>query len=115
MFATEGHFRLAANKYLTQRRNRYFKSNFGASPNVCAVTWNMFGLGDDNGGVEFKYLLWALLFLKTYAVLSVLASAVGVTANTFRKYLWPMVGRIAGLAPKVVSFLSCRLRLTTMH
>lgn len=85
VFATESHFRHAARSILDSRRatqgggaagggggrTKDFTSLFGVSPEVCALTWNLFDL-DGAPNLMFKHLLWALMFMKVYAKLSVL-------------------------------------------
>ena len=101
-FATANHFRHAALSILKKSRRGTFASFFGCNEHVCTLTWNMFDLGD-LPNVTFKHLLWALMFLKIYAVDSILCQLCGVSSATFRKYRDVMVQRIAALRVQVVS------------
>jgi len=79
---------------------RRFKSFFGVSPQICALTWNLikYELPDDYKEV---HLLWALLFLKCYNTESVNRAIVGCDEKTFRKRVWMVVDKLAFM--KVVS------------
>jgi hypothetical protein len=103
VFATENHFLHAARPILAKRTRGggAFKTLFGASPAVCALTWNLFDLAAD-ANLHFKHLLWGLLFLKTYGKANMLAAMVGCHRETFMKWTWHVVKKIAGLKPRVV-------------
>jgi uncharacterized protein (DUF2336 family) len=49
-----------------------------------------------------RYLMWALLLLRTYNREEVLATMAGVDEKTFRKWAWKLVERLAQLQ-KLVS------------
>lgn len=56
-------------------------------------------------------MLWALMFLKTYAKESVLSGMAGsVDEKTFRKWVWLFVCAIASLESNVVSTTATRTR-----
>jgi hypothetical protein len=88
-----------------------FPALFGVSPSVCAKTWNLL-LEDDvnagNGkGFLVKHLLWGLMFLKSYGTSAALAKLAGfVCRETYMKWTWIAVKRVASLRSKVVS-LNC--------
>lgn len=68
---------------------RQFKAHFGVSPRVVAAIWKRIDRRD-LAPAEFlpSHLLWTLLFLKLYSCEDVLASLVGTTRLTFRKWVW---------------------------
>ena len=78
-----------------------FRSHFGTSPRICAYLWKSMTL--PNGALP-EHLLWALLFMKVYATEAVLANMLGVCRNTFRKWIWLVLGAMHALEGKVVSF-----------
>ena len=92
---------------LNKSNMRAFRARFGVSPGVCSVVWDLIvrnSRGASGGSSQnFVLLLWALLFLKTYATEAVLASMTNVDAKTFRNQVWPMIELIASLKPHVVS------------
>lgn len=84
-----------------------FRSFFGISAVVCTVVWKML-LEDDllPEDAVASYLLWALMFLKTYNTESVLAGiAGGVDEQTYQKWTWIFIDCIVALEVKVVSVL----------
>ena len=64
---------------------RKFRSFFGTSPLVCAVTWDRLLLVRPNNSAP-QHLLWALMFLKNYSTGCVNAALTGVSEKTFRKW-----------------------------
>ena len=87
---------------------RLFSALFGASNSAIAKLWMLISDGNTlhqgaDGFVEPKHLLWALMFLKQYAVEEVLASTAGVTAKTFRNHVRKTMDRINACYPSVVS------------
>jgi hypothetical protein len=91
---------------------RRFREFFGCSPTVAANAWNMIELkGEEWTGIqqhfgrEVKHMLWALMFLKTYAKESTLSTlAGGVDEKTLRKWSQIYVEALAMLEPYLVSF-----------
>lgn len=92
--------------YTTRER---FVSFFGIEPMMCEIVWKRI---INNGSTShFKeapnpiHLLWALLFLKTYAKTTVLAAICGCDAKTYRKHAWFYAEAVANLDSQVVSRL----------
>ena len=97
MFATEAHFRLAAEPLMRVRKD--FKAMFGTTPKVCALTWNLMDLPAD---AEPKYLLWALFFMKQYPKWVVIGQVTGASKPTFKKWAWFFIHKIHALHPHLV-------------
>ena len=113
VFAADNLIRLTARPILAAQTQRDFSSFFGTSPAVCALTWNMFDLGDEPGA-SLRHLLWGLMLMKTYAKESVLCKLAGsVTRTTFRRWAWRMILLIARLKAHVVRLYYC-LSLTML-
>jgi hypothetical protein len=83
---------------------RKFRSKFGTGPEVCAALWLLLFpdlIADEKA---CAHILWALMWLKTYAKeepLTLLGG--GVDAKTYRKWAWFYINAIADLEPDVVS------------
>ena len=59
---------------------------------------------------SIQHMLWALMFLKTYAKETTLSTLAGrVDEETWWAWFWPMVEAIADLEPIVVSPNVCHL------
>ena len=84
--------------------NRRFRGNFGTTPAICVILWDMI-TPDENMPKGFKccHLLWALMFLKLYASEHVLCSMAECDEKTFRKWAWLFVFALADLEPEYVS------------
>lgn len=82
---------------------RRFKSNFGITPLVCAVTWNQFH--EVPTGAQPVHFLWSLLLLKTYGTESHLRSILNVDEKTLRKWVKIFVRLIADLKVVSLSFI----------
>lgn len=85
-----------------------FRYWFGTSPTITAITWSRLiesGWTNYSGVREAKpkYLLWALLFLKSYGTEAVLSAMVDADEKTFRKWAWFYVEGIATLHSSTVS------------
>jgi len=85
-----------------------FSSWFGTGSIVVALTWcrlHFSGwLSKTHDVSRPVHLLWALLFLQTYATEPTLAAQVGgVDKKTFQKWAWFYLEGVANLASKVVS------------
>lgn len=93
-------------------KNTRYVANFGAHPSVVALLWQLLvGCNTLDTYCKPKHLLWALLFLKTYATFDVIACRVGADEKTVRKWVWYVVHALADLVDDVVSAyaLSCLL------
>ena len=65
-------------------RSRDFQAHFGVSPFIVSIVWS--SLCDRGGlpkGMLHQHLLWALCWLKVYAMLSILNLK---SEKTFKKY-----------------------------
>ena len=98
---------LADNVEATMTQDRDFRSQFGVNWRVCSSLWNLLDEHFSSApGLKRqpKHLLWALMFLKTYANESTYRCLTGVTEKTFRKWAWHVIGEIADLSPMIVSY-----------
>ncbi len=70
--------------------SRRFRAYFGTSSKVCCFLWVMV---KESVPVHCQpvYLLWALMFLKTYSTENVNASIALVDEKTFRKWCWVII------------------------
>jgi hypothetical protein len=83
---------------------RFFKSAYGSSPEVCSHTWeylNHYNVIPEKAVP--KHLLWAMIFIKSYASEGFLSALVGTTEKTYRKWIWLMLQSISHIYSKVVS------------
>ena len=81
-----------------------FRSMFGCGLLVFLSLWSMLETNDllPDGGTIY-HLLWTLMFMKTYAMQTVLCSlAGGVDKDTFMKWTWKFIEAIAMLEASVV-------------
>jgi hypothetical protein len=87
---SEGQVRLAAKTLLgSSSERRDFVSQFGVSPCVCAVVWNITCFDDD---ITLIHLLWALNFLKVYGKESVMVAFAGCCdRKTYRQKVWKVL------------------------
>jgi hypothetical protein len=90
----------------TKETPKLFISQFGTSPFICSILWMM--INEKNGdnlmrGSCPKKLLWALLFLRTYAKESTRRKLCNADQKTLQKWVWYFVTLIADLAQDVVS------------
>jgi hypothetical protein len=78
--------------------SRGFVALFGIPPLKVYQLWQLI---DDGHKRDKKYLpkhlMWALLLLRTYNREEVLATLVGVTEKTYRKWAWMMIQEIAAI------------------
>ena len=84
----------------TRDRLVRFRGTFGIDPFECSVVWKLmayFGLIPPHG--TETHLLWALMFLKTYAIESFLSSIAEVSEKTYRKWVWFFVYKLSCLEP----------------
>jgi hypothetical protein len=64
----------------------------GAKVEVVVMVWNKMVVHAHVGdGHKFKYLLWSLMFLKSYNTEDVLGNSCSVATNTLRKWIWKTV------------------------
>ena len=91
--------------------NRRFRGLFGISPNVCGKLWCLLS-NNRLASSQPRHLLWALLFLKSYANETVLSALTGADEKTQRLWIWRFLREISCL--KLVSVISnfIRLKLT---
>lgn len=68
---------------------RRFKTFFGISPKICAISWHLIK-NDLPMGYQEVHLLWALFFLKNYNKESVNHSVTGCNEKTFRTKVWSL-------------------------
>ena len=78
-------------------QERRFNSLFGVSPIVCCRVWQAC-VRRLPSGAEPVHLLWALLFLKTYATEDVLCAIAHVDRKTYRKYTWKVVTELSNIS-----------------
>jgi hypothetical protein len=92
---------------INETEDRRFRELFGCGPLVALALWVRIvenELAPPKGII--RHMLWALLFLKTYATETILCQMVGVKdKKTFRKWSWKFVEAISMLEPIVVSSL----------
>lgn len=77
--------------------NRRFASHFCVSQDVTCELWVLLEEGELPGGFRPSHLLWTLLFLTLYDSESVLAGMCGCHEDTFRKWIWVGIDRLANL------------------
>ena len=108
---------MAAMPLLQESSIRGFTGLFGVRPEVCALAWNLLDVGEIDG-VHFRHMLWALMFMKSYARESVLTSIAKVCRTTFRTWAKKVMIQISGLRTHVVrafAFDVCIVRLLKPH
>ena len=102
---TEDDFSLAGSQIMRRQRfdcltfKRRVRSYFRTSPSICVKIWEKIDPYNaiEYGRVEFKHLLWALMFMKIYSSENILASLAGCDEKTFRKWVWIFIHEIANL------------------
>lgn len=90
-----------------ERNLKRFKCLFGVSPWLVSIIWKrVFCENPPVTEVTLRpiHLLWSLLFLKTYASETLIASYIGKDEKTFRKYNWLVLLHMAHSASRVVRF-----------
>ena len=73
-----------------------FKRLFGVTPLVCALVWKSIGNAHPEKS-KFVHLLYALLFLKTYANEQEHRAITGTNEKTFRYWCWIFIWLISEL------------------
>ena len=98
-------------KWATTDREKRVRALFGVSSKMIAIIWNkiweslsqkeIHSLKKEN--VKFKYLLYALVFLKVYGTEEIHCSILDwPSAKTFREWSWYFVEKIAGLKRRTI-------------
>jgi len=94
-------------KYLLRK----MRALYGVSFLVFKIIWCMM---EDTGILPEKstphHLLWTLCFLKSYSTEDTLATLLGTSRNTLRKWVWTFIPAISKL--EVVSFGTVLVRIT---
>ena len=83
-----------------ESRERHFWALFGVGPCACSDLWRLCEFSQET---KPKHLLWALLFLKTYATEAVLCTLAGTTRKTLRKWIWRIIFSMDNKKGSVVS------------
>ena len=89
---------IGSQRYHHYTFSRRFVAHFGISLDACSQLWKE--LTEKQllpREAQHRYLLWALLFLKTYSTEEINASLVGVSPKTFRNWVWKMVCGLSNL------------------
>ena len=78
--------------------DRNYKSCFGVSLSVTYMMWCWLDCNNEGPeGATIVHLLWSLLFLKTYGTYDQLAGVCKVHRDTYRKWVWLIITRMAFL------------------
>jgi hypothetical protein len=92
--------------------NRRFRGQFGTTPEICAILWDMISPHEIMPtGVKCCHLLWALMFMKLYASEHVLCSMANCDEKTFRKWAWMFVSALGDLSTEYVSSVAVFIRI----
>ena len=85
-------------------QERRYRAYFGTSPTTTSTVWYRLHKADllPQNGLP-KHLLWAQLFLKTYASEEVHAGIAGVNEKTFRTFSWLFIEATTRLESQIVS------------
>jgi hypothetical protein len=70
-----------------------FRGLFGVSPETCSLLWNKIPQHPEHATIV--HLLYALLFLKCYAIEHLNRTITGVDEKSFRKWSWIYVNLLA--------------------
>ena len=100
-------FKRSRSAWIRQRR---FKSHFGVAPDVVVNAWELLMeskyLRDNRPGLQPEadpvHLLWALMLLKRYDTMDVLASHLKIDEDTLRKWALFYLEALAELDKEVV-------------
>jgi len=88
---------------------RVFRANFGVSPYVCQLVWEVL-ITSENYIFEPLNLLWALSFLKNYTINDVLHAQFGTSERNCRDWVWRVIKELFELLDEVF-FLILHLRI----
>ena len=83
---------------------RTFLAFFGISPLLIFRLWRLIVEESNQECITPKHLMWTLLFLRCYSREEELATRIGVTEKTMRKWVWIVISKL-GRIKKLVSFL----------
>ncbi|KAL7561027.1 hypothetical protein ACA910_000110 [Epithemia clementina (nom. ined.)] len=83
--------------------------HFQAAPLVVAWAWQLITAEPTEKRARPDHLLWALLLLKVYGKEVVFSGMCHVDEDTFRKWSWYFVSRLADLEPEVIVWENCKL------
>lgn len=75
---------------------RRFKSFFGVSPVVCALTWDIIKFEAPSQSAP-NHLLWCLYFLKQYPTEHEMRSLFKADEKTIRKWIWIFLKMLSNL------------------
>jgi hypothetical protein len=97
---------------------RIFSSMFGAKVEIVVMVWNEMVLhGHVGDGHKFEYLVWSLMFLKSYNTEDILGNSNRIATNTLCKWIWKTVEGISKIQVvsirKFIYFFLCKMVLTT--
>lgn len=98
-------FQITGHSYAVQTfsSKRKFRAFFGVDPVTCVNIWELI-VEDAPSGCIPKFLLFGLLFLKTYSCEHVNAAICSVTEKTFRRWSWVIVDLLSNLSDELVRF-----------
>jgi len=88
---------------------RFFKENFGVTPDVMLKCWNLlihhgaYEQGSPLLGIKPKHLIWTCLFLKVYGKEGTHCALCKCDPKTYRLWVWKIVRAISKVEPHVVS------------
>jgi hypothetical protein len=87
---------------------RQFQALYGTNPFMAAILWYEITIAHPwrqrKNGCQPKHLvLWAMLFLKTYATENLLSAVIGTEEKTYRKWVWFILEGLSRMSPKFVS------------
>jgi hypothetical protein len=78
--------------------NRKHSAHFGSSICMTHLLWCMLDVSNEGpSGATITHLLWTLMFLKMYGTVDTLANKCRVDKNTYRKWTWLLLERLAEL------------------
>jgi hypothetical protein len=101
---TEDFFRTCGGHMATKKDKlvdeRTFVAFYGTTPNIVLEVWEYC---ERPTGTHPKHLLWALMYLKLYNSLDVMAVLCGTSKPTFNKWIWPWIDSVAVASQKIVS------------
>ena len=83
--------------------DRTFMAFYGVSPVVMFDCWEHISF-DKPKGCYPKHLLWTCFFVKLYLPEDVSAAVLNTSKNTFRKWVWIVLEKLALISTKVIDF-----------